>query len=176
MGQYQAERRIIDLKKEGSSWTARVVDYKSGKARALSGRIETALIQGKFLQLPIYMGLVRGFLAKEKGMGSKVQSSTLRWLRLEDQGEKEPFLSELFWDSPHAKTFIENIKGLIEIAEQGHFYIEPDTGDWGTCSRCAYARVCRKEHMPTRARAENDPVRITNVARLSRTAKEEKKS
>jgi RecB family exonuclease len=164
----------IDLKKEGGSWVGRVVDYKSGKAREVSGKIETALIQGKFLQLPIYMGLVRAFLAKEKGPQAMVEASTLRWLRLEDQGEPEPYLASTFWTSPHAKTFIENLKGLVEIAEAGHFHIVPSTGEWGHCSRCDYARVCHKEHMPTRARAENDPVAIANGERLSRTAKEKK--
>jgi hypothetical protein len=121
------------------------------------------------------MGLVRAFLTREKGAQATVEASTLRWLRLEDQGEPEPYLSHMFWTSPHAKTFIENLKGLIEITEAGHFHIVPSPGEWGHCSRCHYARVCRKEHMPTRARAENDSVSIANAERLSRTAKEEKK-
>jgi RecB family exonuclease len=162
----------IDLKTEGGQWVARVVDYKSGKARTVSGKLETALIQGKFLQLPLYMGMVRAFLAREKGKAGRVESSTLRWLRLEDQGEPEPFLADTFWESPHAKVFRENIKGLIKIAETGHFYIDPSSGEWGHCSRCHFARVCRKEHMPTRARAEEDPVHRANTERLSRTAKE----
>ena len=160
----------IDLKNEEGVWVGRVVDYKSGKAREVSGKIETALIQGSYLQLPIYMGLVREFLMKEKGVSTHVESSMMRWLRLEDQGKTEPYLAESFWKSPHAKTFIENMKGLVKLAEEGHFYIVPSTGEWGHCSRCGFARVCRKEHMPTRARSEGDPVRIANDKRLSRTA------
>jgi hypothetical protein len=62
------------------------------------------------------------------------------------------------------------MKGLIKISEAGHFYIERETGDHGHCAHCDFARICRKEHMPTLHRAVNDPIRIANTERLSRTA------
>ena len=161
----------IDLKKENGGWIARVLDYKSGRARP-SKKLETALIQGKFLQLPIYLSLAQSYLATVRKEAGHVESSALRWLRIEDQGEPETAFPDSFWKGEHAKTFTDNMKGLIEIAENGHFYIEPNTGDWGHCTYCGYAKICRKEHMPTRARAAEDPVRLANRERLSRSAKD----
>lgn len=161
----------IDLKNVDGRWVGRVVDYKSGKARKVA-KLENALLQGSFLQLPIYMGLVRTFLTKEKGAETTVESAALRWLRADDSETPAPELWDSFWTTPPAALFRENMKGLIEIADSGHFYIVSSSGEWGHCSRCHFARVCRKEHMPTRARAEQDPVHRANAERLKRTAKD----
>ncbi len=124
-----------------------MVDYKSGKPKPWTGRIETQIIQGRFLQLPIYLAL------------AKAASATLRPVRETDEEAAEKTLTAEFWKSPSAPMFIENMKELIGIIEKERFYIEPDTGDWGYCSRCDFSRICRKEHMPSRIRAERDPLR-----------------
>jgi len=152
----------IDVKEGPEGKVVRVVDYKTGKARDFSGKLATQLIKGKYLQLPIYMGL-----AAQLG---KVESASLRMVRPESEDAAPPPLTADFWQTPDAKTLAENVQGLIQIAKSGHFYIEPDTGDWGYCARCAFSRLCRKEHMRTRSRSEWDPVRRANQKRLGRTA------
>jgi len=152
----------IDVQEGPGGKVVRVVDYKTGKGRDFSGKLATQLIKGKYLQLPIYMGL-----AAQLG---KVESASLRMVRPESEDAAPPPLTADFWQTPDAKTLAENVQGLIQIAKSGHFYIEPDTGDWGYCARCAFTRLCRKEHMRTRSRSEWDPVRLANQKRLGRTA------
>ena len=152
----------IDAKEGPGGKVVRVVDYKTGKGRDFSGKLATQLIKGKYLQLPIYMGL-----AAQLG---KVESASLRMVRPESEDAAPPPLAADFWQTPDAKTLAENVQGLIQIVKSGHFYIEPDTGDWGYCARCAFTRLCRKEHMRTRSRSEWDPVRLANQKRLNRTA------
>jgi ATP-dependent helicase/DNAse subunit B len=156
--------------KEGLGITeVRVIDYKSGKPKAWIGRIETQIIQGRLLQLPIYLALAGPFAEKELGKKARVTTATLRPVRESDE-EPMPPLTADFWESPSAKLFIENMRELIGIIEKEKFYIEPDTREMGYCSRCDFARICRKEHMPTRLRAERDPLRQRVSEKLARTA------
>jgi ATP-dependent helicase/nuclease subunit B len=165
----------IDLKTEAGEIVARVIDYKSGKARELSGRLETALLKGSYLQLPIYLGLVSEFIRQKIGKNVRAESAALRWVRPESTAIVAPELLSDFFKSADAAVLSENIEGLISLAETGHYYIEPSSGEWGHCGRCDFARVCRKEHMRTRTRSEFDPVRLANRDRLSRTAEKKKK-
>lgn len=157
----------LDLRRRADSVTGRVVDYKSGKADRVGGRLETALARGRFLQLPIYMALAQRFLQKEHP-GATVEAAALRWLRPEDQEADPPELPAAYWQSSASLLFRENMNELVKLVEKGHFYIVPDTGEGGHCRRCALARVCRKEHLPTRARAEKDATREKVQAVLSR--------
>ena len=160
----------LDIKGGVGITEIRVIDYKSGKPKPWTGRIETQIIQGRFLQLPIYLGLAGAFAEKELGKKAASTMATLRPVRETDEEATEKSLPASFWQSPSAPMFIENIKELIGVIEKEKFYIEPDTGDWGYCARCNFARICRKEHMPTRLRAEHDPLRQRVVEKLGRTA------
>ena len=149
------------------------MDYKSGKPKSWTGKVETQLIKGKFLQLPIYLGLVSAFA--EKILNRKVQATdaTLRPIREGDEESSPKTLPREFWGTPAAKVFEENLGELIGLIEKGHFYIEPSQGEWGYCTRCDFARICRKEHMPTRKRAENDALRLRVSKKLERSAPKE---
>ncbi len=160
----------LDLQKRPDGTRVRVVDYKTGKAKELKGKLETQLIKGKFLQLPIYQALAVDYVKAHGHPQAQAESAALRWLRPEREDTEPPTLQSGFWQSPEAKTLAENLEGLIRLVEQGQFYIEPDSGQWGYCARCSFARVCRKEHMRTRSRSEWEPFRIANRARLDRTA------
>jgi len=160
----------LDTRETNGITDVRVVDYKSGKPKPWSGRIETQLIQGRFLQLPIYLGLAGAFAEKTLGRKAAATSATLRPVR-EPDGEAVPkTLTTDFWQTPSASLFIDNIKELIGLIEKERFYIEPSTGEWGYCTRCNFATICRKEHMPSRIRAERDPIRQQVVEKMSRTA------
>jgi hypothetical protein len=160
----------MDIKEGVGITEIRVVDYKSGKPKPWTGRIETQVIQGRFLQLPIYLGLAGAFAEKELDKPAASTVATLRPVRESDEEATEKLLKADFWASPSAPVFIENIKELIGVIEKEIFYIEPSTGEWGYCARCDFARICRKEHMPTRIRAERDPLRQRVSEKLSRTA------
>jgi len=160
----------LDIKEGLGITEIRIVDYKSGKPKPWTGRIETQVIQGRFLQLPIYLGLAGAFAQKELHKPAASTLATLRPVRESDEEATEKSLSADFWTSPSAPVFIENLKELIGVIEKEKFYIEPSTGEWGYCARCDYARICRKEHMPTRIRAERDPIRQRIKEKLGRTA------
>ena len=159
----------LDLRKTGSGWEARIVEYKSGK-EPKSVKLETALIRGRHPQLAIYMRLAKSLLKKQGYDSVEINSASLRWVREEDADFEKLSLSEAFWQGPDGPVFLDNLAGWISLARQGHFFIEVNTGDYGYCARCDFARICRKEHMPTRFRAERDPVRLANLARMERTA------
>lgn len=160
----------LDIRTEAGSPQVRVVDYKSGKPKPWSGRIETHLLRGMFLQLPIYLGLAAEFASKMLGEPTKATTATLRPVRETDEEATEKTLTAAFWESPSAKMFSENIRELLKLIENGNFYIEPSSGDWGYCARCDFALICRKEHMPTRRRAEQDAARMKVKDKLSRVA------
>jgi RecB family exonuclease len=160
----------LDIKDELGAAELRVVDYKSGKLKPSLGRIETLIIQGRYLQLPIYLGLAATWAKKNNGAQATAASATLRPVREVSEETAPKSLTTSFWQSPSALLFIENIKELIGIIDKKRFYIEPDSGDWGYCSRCDFARICRKEHMPSRLRAQRDPVRVRVFEKLARTA------
>lgn len=160
----------LDLSESEGSAQVRVVDYKSGKPKPGSGRIETHLLQGRFLQLPIYLGLAAQFAAKLLSKPVKAVMASLRPVRTTEEEGTEKTLTAAFWNGPSANLFKENIQELIKLIEKGSFYIEPSTGDWGYCARCDFAFLCRKEHMPSRIRAERDADRNRVRERLSRIA------
>jgi len=162
----------MDVKEGVGSESAevRVVDYKSGKPKPWTGLLATQIIRGRFLQLPIYLSLAGPFAEKALGKKATATMATLRPVRETDEEATEKSLPADFWASPSAMIFAENIKELIGVIEKEKFYIEPDAGDWGYCSRCDFARICRKEHMPTRLRAERDPLRQRVREKLDRTA------
>ena len=60
-----------------------------------------------------------------------------------------------FLDSKAGEQFWETFRRLIEGIYQGLFFILPQEG--GYCQYCDYATICRKNHPPSRFRAENDP-------------------
>ncbi len=43
---------------------------------------------------------------------------------------------------------------LLQGIKEGQFFIVPDT----YCDYCEMSAICRKEHRPTKARAQNDPL------------------
>jgi len=168
VGDYRGQPDRIDVKEENGVTHVRVVDYKSGKPRTYSGTIETGLIKGKYLQLPVYLALASSFA--EKTLGKKVISAQAVLRQIRTPGENERPLTSAFWEKPSAQVLAENIQELIGLVEKGWFYIEPSSNDEGYCKHCHFSRVCRKEHMPTRLRAERDATRQRVSEKLDRSA------
>jgi RecB family exonuclease len=159
----------VDVRKTESGWLGRIVEYKSGEEPE-RGRLETSLIRGKYPQLPIYMQLAKGTLEGKGLSPARIESASLRWVREEDPDIEKFALSEDFWKGPDGPVFLENLAGWVRLAREGRFFIEADTGEHGHCRDCPFARICRKEHMPTRYRTEHDPARLANLRRMERTA------
>jgi len=168
VGEYRGQPDRIDIKEENGGIHVRVVDYKSGKPRSYSGTIDTGLIKGKYLQLPVYLALASAFA--EKTLGKKVFSAEAVLRQVRTPGENEKPLTSAFWERPSAQVLAENIRELIGLVEKGQFYIEPSANEEGYCKHCHFSRVCRKEHMPTRLRAERDATRQRVSEKLDRSA------
>jgi hypothetical protein len=159
----------LDVKKTVDGWEARVVEYKSGQEPP-GGKFATALLRGRYPQLPIYMRLAVPYLESQGLKPVRVTSASLRWLRTEDLDIEKFSLPDGFYESPDGSLFLENLGGWIRLAREGRFFIEPNTGEHGHCQDCSFTRICRKEHMPTRHRAARDPSRLAYMARGERTA------
>ena len=167
---FQGKPDRLDMRESEGITEIRVVDYKSGKPRVSAGRVETAVVRGKFLQLPVYLGLAAEFAEKMLGRPAKAVEAVLRPIRQSSENAEQR-LSAVFWDSPSAGLLKENIQEMIGIIENGRFYIEPSIGGkWGYCARCDFSRICRKAHMPTRRRAERDAERTRIHGLLQRSA------
>lgn len=108
----------------------RVIDYKLHKSGAK-----------RYLhQLPLYAELAGRLL----GPGWTLAASNLYYVDEEDrvgEGELDP------------EAFKAAVRQAAERISAGKFPIKPDDGDFGHCSRCDYARLCRKGHAPSRRRA-----------------------
>jgi ATP-dependent helicase/DNAse subunit B len=158
----------IDIGEHEGKVLYRVVDYKTGGPSRRSLKAETAILRGAWLQLPIYLGLAKGWLEKKLGKPTEPLEAAFYNLADWERGLDSPSIDASFWQRC-GQMFHENIRGLMEIVKKGHFYIRPSE-DNDYCSWCDYAQICRKEHKPTVARSEKDPVRQANDQRLSRKA------
>lgn len=157
----------VDLRQEGGKSQYRVVDYKTGRP-SLEGKTETAVLRGRYLQLPIYLSLAK--LEVERRLKAKPAPDCAAFYNFADMetGRESPALTANFWIGSGTE-FAENLNGLIKLIDNGVFYIRPSEGI-GYCDWCEYSEACRKEHKPTAIRSESSPVRQLNDGRLSRSA------
>ena len=144
----------IDLREEGGKTHFRVIDYKTGRPTSeASGKTDTAVLKGRYPQLPIYLKLAEGWL-KDK-LKKPVEADGAWFYNLADweEGRESPSLSPDFWQT-HGRLYAENLAGWLELVQHGTFFIRP-SGERGPCSWCGYAMICRKEHKPSAFRSEH---------------------
>ncbi len=136
----------------------RVIDYKHrmGKNEKPEDRnlLQSAL-RGKRLQLPLYV-----LLAEQNAPGAMMDGAIPRihgaFYLLAPRWVDGPLVVERFseeaWEEPHKGRLQETLSFLLRGIHGGRFFILPDDH----CSNCDVAAVCRKNHRPSRWRAEND--------------------
>ncbi len=156
----------IDVRQDGSF---RVIDYKTGKP-GKAETLDTTLLRGKHLQLPIYLALASSFLKKEGDAAPVGESASLYEIRTGLCGTDAPGIGLDFWQrlgGPMQEGWAE----LIARVRHGAFYIRP-TDTHGHCSWCDYATLCRKAHPPSVRRNEAYAARQKHEELMKRTAKD----
>ncbi len=153
----------VEVKDAGSELHFRVRDYKTGKRPSdLEGKkLESAIRKGQRLQLPVYLAIGRAFLEAERRAGRLPDrplipaGAVYEYLAI-DRGEPdEVALEGDFWATA-AADLQETLRRFADGIRAGHFFIRPAEGAHGHCSWCEFATMCRKEHIPTARRAEED--------------------
>lgn len=138
----------------------RVVDYKFKLGRNRSSEDNNLLrsaLRGQRLQPPFYLLLGNRFASqREKGGTGPIVEAAFYFLAPRWSGG--PLVTELFpadaWDGQMGEGVKDTLSVILEGIRQGRFFIRP--GPY--CNHCEVSEVCRKNHLPTLWRAENDPV------------------
>lgn len=129
----------------------RVIDYKT---RWRKGRLEAAVSSGRTYQPPVYLEL-----ASHDPLFGELRPEGVRFCSLEDAPEVNgrPSLFE-YGRAGHAAGWPETARRLAELVgrvDRGVFLIRPDDGRFGHCRWCSFGAVCRKNHPPSRRRADS---------------------
>ncbi|HWP58665.1 MAG TPA: PD-(D/E)XK nuclease family protein [Candidatus Acidoferrales bacterium] len=137
----------------------RVIDYKykTGAAPApADSDLLVAAARGQRLQPPIYVLLARAFLAAaaENRPAPEIEA----WFYfLAPSWREGPFAAAPFpagaWEGESGKQIRQTLALLLAGISAGLFFIQPGA----YCRYCAVSEICRKDHLPTRWRAEADP-------------------
>ncbi len=138
----------------------RVIDYKykSGPNRSTEdNNLSRSALRGKRLQPPFYLLLGKRFAAgRKKGAAEPTVESAFYFLAPE--WPTGPLVTEIFpadaWEGSLGAGLKETLSLLLEGIRQGRFFIHPGAH----CDHCEVSELCRKNHLPTRWRAENDPI------------------
>ncbi|HLY10857.1 MAG TPA: PD-(D/E)XK nuclease family protein, partial [Planctomycetota bacterium] len=123
----------------------RVVDYKrSGKK--YKGKMETGVFKdGRFLQPPLY------FLLAQKILNAPTVDSRFSYYFLDEILEDEPWEKVLTGEMWERKPeFLAHLKRYLDRIVRGEFIIR----DGKDCTYCEFRTLCRRNHWPTRVRAE----------------------
>lgn len=137
----------LDLRPDGAF---RVIDYKRSRSQRYKATVATGVRNGKYLQPPLYFLLAEKAL---RGEGRTVlpaaSKSGYLFLRdLADGGDGEMWLEGGLGDA--GDGFADHLGRSLGAIARGEFVIRP--GDH--CKHCDYRTACRKQHTPTRLRAE----------------------
>ncbi|MBI4563540.1 MAG: PD-(D/E)XK nuclease family protein [Planctomycetes bacterium] len=141
----------LDLRPDGAF---RVIDYKRSwsKNRYPWKTMATGVLEhGRYFQPPLYFLLAEKFLEKQ-GKPPKRAESCSGYLFLRELAEGEPaqlWLEGDFWK--HEKAFFGILGRVLGSMDRGEFVLRADPQH---CAACAMSVVCRKQHGPTRRRAD----------------------
>ncbi|HVR85362.1 MAG TPA: PD-(D/E)XK nuclease family protein, partial [Planctomycetota bacterium] len=144
-------RGYADRLDVSASGAFRVVDYKrSGKK--YKGKMETGVFKdGRFLQPPLY------FLLAEKILKAPTADSRFSYYFLDEILEDEPWEKVLTGEMWGRKPeFLAHLKRYLDRIARGEFIIR-DSKD---CTWCEFRTLCRRNHWPTRVRAEEADDRL----------------
>ena len=138
----------------------RVVDYKlktTAAASAVDNNLVLAAARGQRLQPPFYVLLAKRFAAGagERGPAASVEAS---FYYVAPRWKEGPLVIRTFsdsaWEGDVGARLKQTLSFLVEGITNGRFVIQPGEH----CRLCEVSEVCRKNHLPTRWRAEKDPV------------------
>jgi ATP-dependent helicase/nuclease subunit B len=137
----------------------RVIDYKvkTGRNRlAEDNNLARSAIRGQRLQPPLYLILAKRFLTHQEEVLQPTVAAAFYYLAPE--WPEGPLTTEILpadaWKGQLGAGLKETVSLLLEGIRRGRFFIRPG----GYCNHCEVSEVCRKNHLPTRWRVENDPV------------------
>ena len=148
----------IDVKKDTGQF--RIIDYKFKSGKKISSDdkdLSLSAIRGKRLQPPLYLLIATPYLKYTAGIKDP-QPEKVRfyfiapwWSADEDSETRSEFPGDC-WQTPLGERITATVALLLKGIREGLFFILP--GDY--CSHCDYSAVCRKNHFPSRWRAERD--------------------
>ena len=137
----------------------RVIDYKyktSSAPTTVDRNLLLAAIRGHRLQAPFYVLLARELLAGQARKGSEPQIEACFYF-LAPAWRNGPFATASFpadaWEGENGKQLQQSLALLLQGIDQGLFFIQPGS----YCRYCTVSELCRKNHLPSRWRAEGDP-------------------
>ncbi len=138
----------------------RIIDYKykSGSSIPSSEKdLCVAAIRGQKLQPPIYTLMMAEYLRDKEGMCNPVCDDVKfsylapNWTDVPVEERFRAFPGDC-WTSNSRKHIVNAIKLLLDGIRNGLFFIMP--GNY--CNTCDYSEICRKNHFPSRSRANKD--------------------
>lgn len=147
----------------------RVIDYKyktSAAPTPADRNLLLAAVRGQRLQAPFYVLLARELLAAQGRKGTAPQIEACFYF-LAPSWRNGPFTTASFpadaWDGESGKQLQESLALLLQGIDQGLFFIQPGSH----CRYCTVSETCRKNHLPSRWRADGD-VRTKPYRELAR--------
>ncbi len=137
----------------------RVIDYKykSGKEPGAVDRNPVlAAVQGRRLQLPVYLLLAAGDeLGREAAAGAVIDAT---WYFLAPRWDEGPLVANTFtgssWRESEGEKIRDTVARLLRGIRDGEFPIMP-SDDY--CRFCRVSEICRKDHFPSNTRAATHP-------------------
>ena len=138
----------VDLRPDGA---VRVIDYKRSRSKEkYPWNVDNGVARGRYFQPPLYLLLAEMLFAKEKIITTRAGSkSGYLFLRDLERGDPpEMWLEGDGWDP--AAGFAEGLGRALEAIDKGEFVLR----EAAHCAHCDMSTVCRKQHTPTRMRAE----------------------
>ncbi len=139
----------LDVSADGTR--ARVIDYKSGRARGAAGK----LAGGTALQLPIYR-LAAEAICEARGLGARVERAEYYFLTRRGGRRHVPFGLE-DWQARRA-DFDRALEAVLDGIAAGRFFQEPSAE---SCRACDYPVACgpERERIAWVEQKRADPVR-----------------
>ncbi len=136
-----------------------IIDYKFklGKNRKAETKdLYLASVQGKQLQIPLYLLLARQNTISSEGSGDHpfFEASLYYVAPKWDKGPLVPVhFPENGWEEESGEGLASTIVFLLEGIQGGRFFINPGEA----CDYCEYRSICREDHRPSLWRLEGNP-------------------
>jgi ATP-dependent helicase/DNAse subunit B len=125
-----------------------IVDYKTGR---VPDHAEFAKGWGDLVQIALYLDLARQRLAEHGVDNATAIDGRLLYIRGLDEEPESRVIPAEFWEK-NRDTFEENFHAMNELLREGRYPIVAGRH----CEYCDIAPMCRKEHPPSRRRAEEE--------------------
>ncbi len=150
--------RLDRVDRDARGGRFRVIDYKykSGRAPgAVDNNPVLAALQGRRLQLPIYLLLAAGDEIGPEAVDAGAIDAA--WYFLAPRWENGPLvtkeLSGQSWREPVGAKIRDTVSHLLRSMRNGEFPLVQ--GDY--CRFCQVREICRKDHFPSASRAARHP-------------------